>query len=117
MTGPIDLLELAVSVEAGPFNHIFMAGAGQRARLSVTTSPGPWHHHPNTPETFIVLEGVLALEFRDGSAVTLRPGMALSVPAGVSHRSMSVRAVTVSLEAEDQQVVIESELESPSPED
>ena len=107
MDGPVNLLELAASKDAGPFNQVFMAGAGHRARLTLTTARGPWHHHPNTPETFIVLEGVLVLEFRDAAAVTLGPGTSLSVPAGVSHRSGSVRAVSVSLEVEDQQVVLE----------
>ena len=105
--GPVDLLEIAASVDAGPFNHIFASGAGHRARLTVTTGIGLWHHHPNTPETFIVLEGVLRVDFRDESAVLLHPGMALTVPAGVSHRSGSVRAVSVSLEAQDQQAVLE----------
>lgn len=105
--GPVNLLEIAASVDAGPFNHIFASDAGHRARLTVTTGMGPWHHHPNTPETFIVLEGVLRLEFRNESAVTLHPGMALTVPTGVSHRSSSVRAVSVSLEVEDQQAVLE----------
>ncbi len=103
----MNLLEIAASVDAGPFNTVFMAGAGHRARLTVTTGSGPWHHHPNTPETFIVLEGALRLDFRDGPSVTLRPGMALTVPTGVSHRSGAVRAVSVSLEAGDQQVVLE----------
>jgi mannose-6-phosphate isomerase-like protein (cupin superfamily) len=107
MDGPVNLLELAASRDAGPFNQVFMAGAGHRARLTLTTSIGPWHHHPNTPETFIVLEGLLMLEFRDASAVTLCPGMSLNVPAGVSHRSSSIRAVSVSLETEDQQAVLE----------
>ncbi|MGY2896255.1 hypothetical protein [Deinococcus sp. UYEF24] len=54
-----------------------------------------------------MLEGTLALEFRNAATVALSPGMSLTVPAGVSHRSSSVRAVSVSLEVEDQQVVLE----------
>ncbi len=92
-----------------------MAGSGHRARLTLTTAPGPWHHHPNTPETFMVLQGVLVLEFRDGSAVRLPAGSALTVPTHVSHRSMpeggSGRAVSVSLEVQNQQVILEIEEE------
>ena len=105
----MNLLELAAGGDAGPLNQVFMAGAGQRARLTLTISPGLWHHHPNSPETFLVVEGLLVLEFRNASAVTLVPGMDLTVPAGVSHRSSSVRAVSVSPEVEDQQVVLEGE--------
>ena len=107
MTGPVNLLELAATRDAGPFNQVFMTGAGHRARLTLTTRPGPWHHHSNTPETFIVLEGQLTLEMRGMPVVTLGPGMSLTVPAGVSHRSSAVRAVSVSLETEDQQVTLE----------
>lgn len=112
---PVDLLNLAANVAQGPYNHIFMQGSGHRARLTLTTAPGPWHHHPNTPETFIVLEGVLVLEFRDGSAARLPTGSALTVPIGVSHRSLpeggSGRAVSVSLEVQDQQVILEPDKE------
>ena len=107
MTGPVNLLELAATRDAWPFNQVFMAGAGHRARLTLTTTPGPWHHHPNTPETFIVLEGQLVLEFRNAAVVTLGPGMSFTVPAGASHRSSAVRAASVSLETADQQVMLE----------
>ncbi len=117
MSGPnaifasVDLLALAADAAQGPHNHVFMQGCGHRARLTLTTSPGPWHHHPNTPETFLVLEGVLVLEFRNGRTVRLPVSSALTVPLGVSHRSMpeggSGRAVSVSLEVEEPQVALE----------
>jgi len=56
-----------------------------------------------------VLVDVLVLEFRDASAVTLRPGMALTVPARASHRFSSVRVLSVSLKVENQQVVLEEQ--------
>ena len=50
---------------------------------------------------------MLVLEFWDASAVTFRPSMALTAPARVSHRSSSVRVLSVSLKMENQQVVLE----------
>ena len=44
-----------------------------------------WHHHPDTDETFIVLDGYLRIDFRDG-AVELRPGEMFVVPKGVEHK-------------------------------
>lgn len=44
-----------------------------------------WHDHPDTDEVFIVLEGTLNIEFRDGK-VTLNPGEMFVVPKGVEHR-------------------------------
>ena len=44
-----------------------------------------WHDHPDTDETFIVLDGSLRIEFRDGHVV-VNPGEMFVVPAGVEHR-------------------------------
>lgn len=44
-----------------------------------------WHDHEDTDETFIVLDGVLRIDFRDG-AVTLGPGEMFVVPKGVPHK-------------------------------
>jgi mannose-6-phosphate isomerase-like protein (cupin superfamily) len=38
-----------------------------------------WHHHPDTDETFIVLDGHLRIDFRDG-AVDLKAGEMFVVP-------------------------------------
>jgi mannose-6-phosphate isomerase-like protein (cupin superfamily) len=48
-----------------------------------------WHHHPNTDETFIVLDGHLRIEFRDG-AVELKAGEMFVVPKGVEHKPFAV---------------------------
>ncbi len=47
-----------------------------------------WHDHPDTDEVFIVLEGSLDIEFRDGK-VTLRAGEMYVVPKGVEHRPVA----------------------------
>jgi len=44
-----------------------------------------WHHHPDTDEVFIVLEGQLRIDFRDGS-VTLNAGEMTVIPKGVEHK-------------------------------
>lgn len=44
-----------------------------------------WHSHPETDEVFIVLEGHMGIDFRDG-AVTLREGEMIVVPKGVEHK-------------------------------
>ena len=47
-----------------------------------------WHDHPDTDEVFVVLEGTLDIEFRDG-AVTLSAGEMYVVPRGVEHRPVA----------------------------
>ena len=44
-----------------------------------------WHDHKDTDEAFIVLEGMLRIDFRDGF-VTLGPGEMVVVPKGVEHK-------------------------------
>jgi len=44
-----------------------------------------WHDHRDTDETFIVLEGRLRIDFRDGS-VHIAAGEMFIVPKGVEHK-------------------------------
>jgi mannose-6-phosphate isomerase-like protein (cupin superfamily) len=44
-----------------------------------------WHAHPDTDEAFIVVEGRLRIDFRDG-AVELTAGEMFVVPKGVEHK-------------------------------
>ncbi len=44
-----------------------------------------WHEHTDTDETFIVLEGSLVIDFKEGS-VTLNAGEMVVVPKGCLHR-------------------------------
>ena len=55
-----------------------------------------WHDHKNTDETFIVLEGVLRIDFRDG-AVHLSAGEMFVVPKGVEHKPYAEREVKLLL--------------------
>lgn len=44
-----------------------------------------WHKHVDTDEVFIVLEGEMSIEFRDGRA-DLKAGEIFVVPKGVEHK-------------------------------
>jgi mannose-6-phosphate isomerase-like protein (cupin superfamily) len=48
-----------------------------------------WHSHQETDEAFIVVEGTLEIEFRDGK-VTLNAGELFVVPKGVEHRPIAL---------------------------
>ena len=48
-----------------------------------------WHAHDDTDEVFIVLSGILDIQFRDGS-VTLNAGEMFVVPKGVEHKPVAV---------------------------
>ena len=47
-----------------------------------------WHKHEDTDEAFIIIEGSLQLEFRDGT-VELKEGEMFVVPKGVEHKPVS----------------------------
>ena len=44
-----------------------------------------WHSHADTDEAFVVLDGEMSIEFRDGK-VDLRAGEMFVVPKGVEHK-------------------------------
>ena len=47
-----------------------------------------WHSHPQTDETFIVLEGTLVVNFRDRK-VEVHAGEMIVIPKGVEHKPSS----------------------------
>ncbi len=49
-----------------------------------------WHAHQDTAEAFIVIDGEMEIEFRDGS-VTLCAGELYVVPKGVEHITRASR--------------------------
>jgi mannose-6-phosphate isomerase-like protein (cupin superfamily) len=55
-----------------------------------------WHDHKDTDEAFIVLEGQLRIDFRDG-AVLVAAGEMFVVPKGVEHKPFAEHEVKLLL--------------------
>jgi mannose-6-phosphate isomerase-like protein (cupin superfamily) len=55
-----------------------------------------WHDHQDTDETFIVLEGTLRIDFRDG-CVNISAGEMFVVPKGVQHKPFAQQEVKLLL--------------------
>ena len=55
-----------------------------------------WHDHKDTDETFIVLEGSLRIDFRDGY-VDLSEGEMYVVPKGIEHKPFAENEAKVLL--------------------
>lgn len=51
-----------------------------------------WYSHPETDESFIVVEGVLRIDFRDGH-VLVKPGEMYAVPKGVEYKTSAKTTV------------------------
>jgi mannose-6-phosphate isomerase-like protein (cupin superfamily) len=83
---PLDPLLLSREVDQ-PYHNRRLTGVNDHeVRMSVMTHGFPWHHHPDSDETFCTVEGELIIEFETGE-VALQPGQFLTVPAGVRHRT------------------------------
>ncbi|ESJ26804.1 cupin [Cupriavidus sp. HPC(L)] len=55
-----------------------------------------WHTHADTDETFIVLDGELRIDLRDG-AIVLRAGQMAVVPKGIEHKPFAAEEVKLLL--------------------
>jgi len=55
-----------------------------------------FHSHADTDETFIVLDGTLQIDFKDGS-VTVNAGEMFVVPKGVDHKPYAQEEVQILL--------------------
>jgi len=65
-------------------------------RISVMTEPYFWHLHPDSDETFLVLEGALEIEYRD-RIVRLDVAQLTTVLKGVEHRTRPIGDRSVNL--------------------
>ncbi len=55
-----------------------------------------WHSHAETDEVFLVLEGEMAIELRDGR-VDMKGGELYVVPKGVEHRPVAIQECSILL--------------------
>ncbi len=55
-----------------------------------------WHSHAETDEVFLVLEGEMAIELRDGR-VAMKSGELYIVPKGVEHRPVAIQECSILL--------------------
>lgn len=93
---PVDPLEVSREIDQAYHNRRIMAVNDHEIRMSVMTHGFPWHHHPDSDETFHCLDGELIVEFAH-EEVRLRPGEFLTVPAGVQHRTRPAGERSVNL--------------------
>ncbi|HEY4112136.1 cupin domain-containing protein [Puia sp.] len=68
-------------------------------KMSVMTSPYPWHSHPNSDETFIGVEGIVIIETKE-QTMELTPGSSITIPKNMIHRTSPKGARSVNLTIE-----------------
>ena len=69
-------------------DHTHAIASTWQAKLAKLEGEFVWHEHANADETFLVIDGELDIELRDGT-VTLRVGELFVVPRGVEHRPIA----------------------------
>lgn len=97
-----NLTEIAAGVKDA-YGNVEVASVNDHVvRLSVMTEPFYWHRHPNSDETFLVIEGIVLLETADG-AEELGEGQMATVKAGETHRTrpLTARSVNITVERAD----------------
>jgi mannose-6-phosphate isomerase-like protein (cupin superfamily) len=74
--------------------------------IAVNEQDYPWHYHPTSDELFIMVEGLLTIDFQSGKSIILRSNDTLLVPAGTIHRSRPKgRAVNLVIERSDTETI------------
>jgi mannose-6-phosphate isomerase-like protein (cupin superfamily) len=81
------------------FNTVINTVNDHVVRMSIMTSPYPWHLHPNSDETFIGVEGIIVIETHEG-VFELTPGSSITIPKNMPHRTLPKGARCVSLTVE-----------------
>lgn len=69
---------------------------GQQVKAAKLKGEFFWHHHEQEDELFLVVKGVLKMEFRD-KVVTIYPGEFIIVPRGVEHKPVADEEVELLL--------------------
>ena len=92
----IDLREKLARFEERWSPRIVAELNGQHVKLAKLEGEFVWHSHADEDELFLVLEGRLVIELRDG-AVELGPGQMVVVPRRMEHRPIADGEVHVLL--------------------
>jgi mannose-6-phosphate isomerase-like protein (cupin superfamily) len=68
-------------------------------RLAVFDGEYRWHHHPDSDELFLVVEGRLEIDLLDCPTLVLDAWQSVVIPAGTVHRTRAVgRTVNLTFE-------------------
>jgi len=95
----IDINGYAASITDSYKNFVATSLNDHVVRMSVMTEDFYWHYHPNSDETFMVVEGTLLLDL-ENETIELNQGQMITVPKNVHHRTRpkSGRSVNLTIE-------------------
>ncbi|MGH2842677.1 MAG: cupin domain-containing protein [Solirubrobacteraceae bacterium] len=100
--GHLQLIDIAAEAAAHEpwFNQTLTSINDSVARLGVIEGEFHWHHHDDTDEFFLVLDGQLLIDLEDRATIRLDPHQGFTIPRGVMHRTRApVRTSILMIEA------------------
>lgn len=89
-SGPINFAEKLSKFSEHWSPRVIAAMNNYQFKLVKLQGEFVWHHHKDTDEVFVVLEGEMEIGFRDRT-VTIRAGEMFVVPKGVEHITRAAR--------------------------
>jgi mannose-6-phosphate isomerase-like protein (cupin superfamily) len=96
--GHLELIDVAAEAAAHQpwFNETLTTVNDAVVRLGVIDGDFHWHKHDDQDEFFLVIEGELLIDLRDGDrTVSLGPNQAFTVPRGAVHRTRAPGRTTI----------------------
>ncbi len=75
-------------------------------RVGIMTGPFYWHLHPNSAESFLVIEGSLYIDL-DTTTIELFPGQLFTIPKNTKHRTRphGNRSVNLTFESQNMETI------------
>ena len=83
---PINIMEKFALFDKQWTPHIIGELNGQYVKLCKLKDDFVWHSHAEEDELFMVFQGTLYMDFRDGSTAEIKAGEIIIVPKGIEHR-------------------------------
>ena len=98
-----DIGELSRAVTTQYANFLLATVNDHVVKVSVMSQPYYWHYHPNSDETFMVIEGVLLIDL-EAETIELLPGQLMTIPKNIIHRTRPKGERSVNLTFESDQI-------------
>jgi mannose-6-phosphate isomerase-like protein (cupin superfamily) len=105
-TDIIDLNQLIQNAPDSYKNTALTEVNNHVVRMGVMTEDYFWHYHPNSDETFMVIEGTLLLDL-ENETIELSKGQMITVPKNIRHRTRpkGARSINLTIELADMETV------------
>ena len=102
----IDIHQQTMAIDSQYANFPLTQVNDHIIRVSIMTESFYWHMHPNSDESFLVIEGSLFIDLEDRT-VELLPGQFFTIPETIKHRTRpgSQRSVNITFEYKDIETV------------